>query len=204
MSNRSGPGGVPEAVEAITDATYGQTLSRIVQLVSLDPSPESEFGRELVHLSSAVAAYERATFPLDRRTCPRCEGAGHDEDDHGNELPCPCGGDGTDRSYTRGLERENAKFHAHVTALEAENAALRGFAGAAIKAVRGIHVGNDWDGGDVQDAMVAAGLLAPFEATESCGEDCVCAESGFPLTCYRLTERGQRCANTPSPGAPER
>ncbi len=47
------------------------------------------------------------------------------------------------------------------------------------------------DGGDIQDMLVAGGILEEFEAAESCGENCVCAEEGFPVLCYRLTEAGE-------------
>lgn len=41
----------------------------------------------------------------------------------------------------------------------------------------------------IQDLAVEHGLLEGVEATESCGDDCWCAEyGGFPMTCYRRTE----------------
>jgi hypothetical protein len=43
------------------------------------------------------------------------------------------------------------------------------------------------DGGDLQDLGVKHGLLVPIEATEPCGEACVCVEyDDFPQTCYRF------------------
>src|SRR6185437_12473237 len=45
----------------------------------------------------------------------------------------------------------------------------------------------NWDGGDLQDLGVKHGLLVPIEATEPCGEACVCVEyDDFPQTCYRF------------------
>lgn len=48
--------------------------------------------------------------------------------------------------------------------------------------------GSDLDGGDIQGQAVALGLLKEVLATEPCGEECDCAEFGFPLTCYRFTD----------------
>jgi hypothetical protein len=46
----------------------------------------------------------------------------------------------------------------------------------------------DVDGGFLQDAALACGLLTPVTATEPCGENCQCAEfDDFPQTCYRKT-----------------
>ena len=45
--------------------------------------------------------------------------------------------------------------------------------------------GTDFDGGDLQDAAVEFGLLETVEVHESCGDNCLCAEFGFPQTCYR-------------------
>ena len=44
------------------------------------------------------------------------------------------------------------------------------------------------DGGDVQDWAVKQGILIAVEVTEPCNPDnCVCAEVGFPVTCYRFS-----------------
>lgn len=46
----------------------------------------------------------------------------------------------------------------------------------------------DVDGGELQDAAVKYGLLAPHEVNDRCGEGCRCADVGdFPLICYRPT-----------------
>jgi hypothetical protein len=50
---------------------------------------------------------------------------------------------------------------------------------------RGDHLGCDVDGGAVQDNAWGLGVLAPVEATEPCGEGCVCGDVGFPTFCYR-------------------
>ena len=43
------------------------------------------------------------------------------------------------------------------------------------------------DGGDIQDAAVSCGLLNVTEVTEPCGDECNCAEYGFPAECYKRT-----------------
>ncbi len=70
--------------------------------------------------------------------------------------------------------------------------ALMRFAGKALNEARMESIG-DWDGGDLQDAMVACDLLAATDANEPCREGCACAEFGFPAICYRLTDLAQRC-----------
>lgn len=64
------------------------------------------------------------------------------------------------------------------------------FAAMALNAVRGANVGCDWDGGDIQDAMLKCGLLVEVLATEPCGETCHCVEyfGSFPQTCYRYSD----------------
>lgn len=57
----------------------------------------------------------------------------------------------------------------------------------------------DVDGGELQDAAVECGLLAPHKVNEPCGEGCRCAEVGdFPLICYRPTVLLQPYLTTPS------
>ncbi len=74
-------------------------------------------------------------------------------------------------------------------------AQLSRFAGMALDAVRVKEIG-DWDGDEMQDAMVICGLLAPIVATEPCGEACRCAEyDEFPQTCYRVTHLGESALN---------
>jgi hypothetical protein len=41
------------------------------------------------------------------------------------------------------------------------------------------------EGCDIEEKAVELGLMTVTEATESCGEGCVCTEYGFPATCYR-------------------
>lgn len=83
-------------------------------------------------------------------------------------------------------------------ALLAERDALARFAAKALDALRGVNIGNDWDGGDAQTAMLACGLIESFAATEACGEDCACADvHGFPCRCYRLSALGQSARQTP-------
>lgn len=52
----------------------------------------------------------------------------------------------------------------------------------------------DLDGGWVQDTAEKLGVLTPHEVTEPCDpEHCVCAEYGFPTTCYRDSEATKAC-----------
>ena len=45
----------------------------------------------------------------------------------------------------------------------------------------------DVDGGAIQDAAVAAGLLVPVDVTAPCGDACQCANLGLPTTCFRAS-----------------
>jgi hypothetical protein len=45
-----------------------------------------------------------------------------------------------------------------------------------------------FDGGELQDQMVSDGVLVEFGATAPCGEECSCAQFGFPQQCYRLSD----------------
>ncbi len=49
----------------------------------------------------------------------------------------------------------------------------------------------DLDGGELEALLTSAGILEEFEAVEPCAESCICAEEGFPVTCYRLTAAGK-------------
>ncbi len=84
--------------------------------------------------------------------------------------------------------------------------ALMRFAGKALNETRLETIG-DWDGGDLEDAMTECGLLDATEVSESCGDDCRCAEFGFPTTCCRFTDLAKRCiasvAAPPSRGTAE-
>lgn len=76
------------------------------------------------------------------------------------------------------------------------------FAGMALEAARGINIGNDWDGGDMQDAMTECGLLAPVVVTQPCdSHPCSCADYGdFPATCCRYTALARAALQSlPSP-----
>lgn len=62
---------------------------------------------------------------------------------------------------------------------------LRAFAQEAVNALPEFGL----DGGELQDLAVKHRLLKPEERTEPCCEEaCICAEYGFPTTCYRKTE----------------
>lgn len=46
----------------------------------------------------------------------------------------------------------------------------------------------DVDGGFLQDAAEACGLIEPTQMAAPCGVNCQCAEiADFPTTCYRKT-----------------
>ena len=69
------------------------------------------------------------------------------------------------------------------------------FAGAALTETRVKEIG-DWDGGDLQDVMVDCGLLDEVTMAAPCGEECRCrefySEKDFPITCFRISDLGQR------------
>jgi hypothetical protein len=76
-----------------------------------------------------------------------------------------------------------------LSACEKERDELRAFA----QAVMECWPMGDLDGGTLQDAAVAHGLLVPETRHEPCGESCSCAENadaqewGFGVVCYRTT-----------------
>lgn len=96
-------------------------------------------------------------------------------------------------------------LRSRVAALQADQEGLLKFAGIAIHDVRGASVGNDWDGGSIQEAMEACGLIKPRAVVQPCGEGCECAATAdFPTTCYHLTGLGERArAARSTPPDPE-
>ena len=102
--------------------------------------------------------------------------------------------------------------HVDVTALQQavadaqkDKVALLRFAGKALYENRMLSIG-DWDGGDLQDTAIECGLLEPFDVEGLCGEECRCAEVGFPATCYRFTPLANEAidaARTPDPAREE-
>ena len=46
----------------------------------------------------------------------------------------------------------------------------------------------DVDGGWLQDKATELGVLVGVEVTAPCGDDCICAEYGFPCICYRYSD----------------
>ncbi len=85
------------------------------------------------------------------------------------------------------LKRENAQLleaaERALTAgerLKRENATLRKFASDIIENHHG-----SLDGADIEDIAVKHRLLELRKITESCSEECACAEFGFPADCYR-------------------
>ncbi len=85
------------------------------------------------------------------------------------------------RGRLHAAELDLTALRSRLTAVEQERDRVLRFAGRAIKDVRGEWIGCDWDGGDVQDALVACGLLASRTVAERCGEDCECSVGD---TCY--------------------
>lgn len=47
------------------------------------------------------------------------------------------------------------------------------------------HEAFDIDGADIQEIAINHGLIEEIVADESCGKNCGCKESGFPILCYR-------------------
>lgn len=92
----------------------------------------------------------------------------------------------TVRAYQRVLA-ENEKLQAEVAALREDKAKLGALAGRLLAQLRDDSAP---DGGDLQDLLTAAGVIAPVQVTTPCGEHCVCAEYGFPMDCYRNAREG--------------
>ena len=105
---------------------------------------------------------------------------------------------------------DSTTVRAYLTALEAEVAALRQeaerllrFAGRILTVTRKEYGGGDVDGSDVQEWLLADGLLETRMVTEPCGESCVCAEwDEFPQDCHFLTALGDKALTALSPSAP--
>lgn len=95
----------------------------------------------------------------------------------------------TDRVYDKALERYERRqaraqasepVSAPADARDGGIAALRAFANDVIAE----HVQFD---PAIQELAEQHGLLAQVTVTESCGDNCECAEFGFPTECYRKT-----------------
>ena len=84
------------------------------------------------------------------------------------------------------LEAERARL---ITQLEpSDEAVARELAtfGLAVLDEMRVDGGGDIDGGWAQDTAEKLGVIVGVEVTEPCHpENCVCAEFGFPVTCYR-------------------
>lgn len=63
---------------------------------------------------------------------------------------------------------------------------VSGLAAFALGLIDGALEGGSFDGGDIQELAEKNGLLVKSQREESCGENCGCAEYGFPLECYRV------------------
>ena len=48
-----------------------------------------------------------------------------------------------------------------------------------------------YDGLQIQELLIKAGLCRQVTATKACGESCLCAEYGFPARCNQLTKAGK-------------
>lgn len=106
-------------------------------------------------------------------------------------LLAKCAGVGREPEYAR-----STSSSAGPGLSEEDCSSLLRFVGEALSESRVEEIG-DWDGGDIQQAMEDAGLLAPREVTEACNpESCRCAEYGFPTTCFRITPLGKKAIAT--------
>lgn len=102
--------------------------------------------------------------------------------------------DAIDGGWTaRGMIEYAKRMEARRNELLAENADLRkaaGFAGIVLSTYRA-EVG-DLDSAWLQEQAEAHGMIEKRQATEQCGEGCVCAEvANFPCECYFVTDSGQ-------------
>jgi hypothetical protein len=90
----------------------------------------------------------------------------------------------TDRVYDTALERYERRINPEAAppadARDGEIAALRAFANAVIGE-------REQFDPDIQELAEQHGLLTLVTVAESCGENCECAEVGFPAECYRKT-----------------
>jgi hypothetical protein len=49
-----------------------------------------------------------------------------------------------------------------------------------------------YDGFDIEEMLIKAGLFVQVTVTERCDDDCACGEYGFPTKCNRLSRAGKR------------
>lgn len=108
------------------------------------------------------------------------------------------------RDYRAGKITDHAKRAlrtAITTALQDRHQLLR-FAGIALREARVGEIG-DWDGGSLQDALTACGLLEEREETVPCGSLCRCLDDGFAdrgetATCYKFTPLAKEALAIPA------
>ena len=106
------------------------------------------------------------------------------------------------RHRDEAIEERN-KLRTEVAALRQDAERLLRFAGRILTVTRKEYGGGDVEGGDVQEWMLADGLLETRMVTEPCGESCVCAEwDEFPQDCHFLTALGDKALAALSPSAP--
>lgn len=65
--------------------------------------------------------------------------------------------------------------------IQTQNKALKSFASTMLRMTS-----QTIDTDQIQEIAVDCGLLTPFEATEPCSENCMCAKTGFPSMCLRM------------------
>ena len=83
------------------------------------------------------------------------------------------------------------------TAPQSATAKLSQFGAWALEECRGDNIGNDLDGGSIQDKAESLGLLEWVEVAEPCGEVCSCAEyDDFPQKCLRYTDEAAASIRT--------
>lgn len=98
-------------------------------------------------------------------------------------------GDSQRRSSWSDITHSKDALLTIIGALVKERNSALAFSGSILKSARD-YIGTDVSGGDVQDWAARDGLLEKVVVTESCGEECVCAEVGLPADCYRFTALG--------------
>lgn len=130
-------------------------------------------------MSTNPITHEEAVVKLAallKRAVPHLQEAGDAFEDDGGNEPLE-------------LAREvEAALEAITTAASAQAVSvpepLRDFARWAL--TESSFSGMDLDGGSVQDKAMELGLLVRREATKPCGDNCSCADFGFPSWCYRF------------------
>ncbi len=78
---------------------------------------------------------------------------------------------------------QQARGNRYSTNNPSQNEPWRAF---AVELMRGALAGGSYDGGDIQDIALRHGIMTVEERNSACGENCACAEFGFPAQCHRI------------------